>query len=182
LIPRRFGSPFGHTAGTIAWQPRLIGYGRGTGSPVIVPRFPNFRIRPTGGKVMMPYALYPARQQGLVMAAVGKTLSQSIYMDLYHSLTRYEHAEGPASVILDLTGVEHLTMSSSFVRSIVDMEPAVPVGMSRYVVAPQPVIFGLARMVQTLRSLTRAPVEVVRSLGEAYAAFGVSGHDFPHAV
>ena len=95
---------------------------------------------------MMPYALYPARQQGLVMAAVGKTLSQSIYMDLYHSLTRYEHAEGPASVILDLTGVEHLTMSSSFARSIVDMEPAVPVGMSRYVVAPQPVIFGLARM------------------------------------
>jgi hypothetical protein len=44
------------------------------------------------------------------------------------------------------------------------------------------VIFGLARMVQTLRSLTRAPVEVVRSLGEAYAAFGVSGHDFPRAV
>jgi hypothetical protein len=152
---------------------RLAGY-RPTFS-----EFPHSTDRGEGNDALCSLS---GAKQGLVMAAVGKTLSQSIYMDLYHSLTRYEHAEGPASVILDLTGVEHLTMSSSFVRSIVDMEPAVPVGMSRYVVAPQTVIFGLARMVQTLRSLTRAPVEVVRSLGEAYAAFGVSGHDFPHAV
>ncbi len=130
----------------------------------------------------MPYALYPARQRGLVLAAVGKTLSQSIYMDLYNAITQYERTEGPASIILDLTGVEHLTMSSKFARSIGGMEPAVPVGMARYVVAPQPVLFGLSRMVQTLRSLTNAPIEVVRSLGEAYAAFGVAGHDFSHAV
>jgi hypothetical protein len=130
----------------------------------------------------MPYALYPARQRGLVLAAVGKTLSQSIYMDLYNAITRYQHTEGPASMILDLTGVEHLTMSSKFARSIGGMEPAVPVGMARYVVAPQPVLFGLGRMVQTLRSLTHAPIEVVRSLGEAYAAFGVASHDFLQAI
>jgi hypothetical protein len=67
-------------------------------------------------------------------------------------------------------------------RSIADMEPAVPAGMARYVVAPQPALFGLARMVQTLRSLTCAPLEVVRSLGEAHGAFGVAGHDFSRAV
>jgi hypothetical protein len=131
---------------------------------------------------MTPYALYPARQQGLVLAAMGKTLSQSIYLELYDALQRYENVDGPASLILDLTGVEHVTMSSHFVRQIGDMEPAVPVGMTRYVVAPQPVLFGLGRMVQTLRSLTCAPIEVVRSLGEAYAAFRVTDGDFASAI
>jgi hypothetical protein len=130
----------------------------------------------------MPYALYPARQRDLVLARVGKTLSQSIYMDLYNAMKRYQHAKGPASMILDLSGVEHLAIGSSFVRSIADMEPAVPAGMARYVVAPQPALFGLARMVQTLRSLTCAPLEVVRSLGEAHGAFGVAGHDFSRAA
>jgi hypothetical protein len=29
-------------------------------------------------------------------------------MDLYHALVRYERDEGPASLILDLTGVTHV--------------------------------------------------------------------------
>jgi hypothetical protein len=38
----------------------------------------------------MHYALYPARRRDLVLATVGKTLSQSIYLDLYRALERYE--------------------------------------------------------------------------------------------
>jgi hypothetical protein len=37
-------------------------------------------------------------------------------------------------------------------------------------------------MVQTLRSVTRAPIEVAHSLSEAYAAFRVAGDDFPRAI
>jgi hypothetical protein len=51
------------------------------------------------------------------------------------------------------------------------MKSAIPPPMARYVVAPQPVVNGAARIVETLRSLGKAPIRLVRDMGVVRSDF-----------
>lgn len=58
------------------------------------------------------------------------------------------------------------------------MEPAFPVGTFRYVIASQPFVYGSMRIVHTLRSMTEAPIDLVRAIDDAFAALHVTRADF----
>jgi hypothetical protein len=117
-------------------------------------------------------------ERAVVRIVIGKSLTEAIYLAAYATLKRVIASRGPSSVILDTSAVEDFTLSAKFLRNIVDMTPAIPAGKLRVVVAPQAVTYGAARLVQTLRSTTPAPVVVVHTLDEAYAVVGAVAADF----
>ena len=114
----------------------------------------------------------------VLLAGVGKRLNREIYLNLYAAIDRIVATRGPFSSILDLTSVVDFEVSTEFASEIAAMRPVIPLGMGCVVVAPQPVIYGTARIVETLRSTTPAPVKIVRSLEEAFASFGIVQFDF----
>jgi len=109
--------------------------------------------------------------------AFGARLTEDIYMEGYALMSRFIAAQGPCSLILDLTAVTQFELSNEFLR-LIGSKLAVPGALKRLAVAPQPVIFGSGRMVETLRSEGDAPIQVVRTLAEAYAALGATAADF----
>lgn len=123
------------------------------------------------------HAQFDARHRVLLVTA-GPRVSREIYLRVYAAVKRFAAQEGACSMILDLSGVTDFQVPLEFLREIAAMEPAVPAAMQRIAVAPQPAIFGSARVVETLRSETTAPIAVVRSLAEAMLAVGSSPTDF----
>jgi hypothetical protein len=121
--------------------------------------------------------LYAPAKQVLLMVA-GVTFDREIYMHGYDKIDAFVAAHGPVSLILDLSAVEQFDISADFARVISVMKPAIPYGMARYAVAPQPLVYGVCRMVQTLRSMTQAPIRIVRQIGDAYADLNVQASDF----
>jgi hypothetical protein len=124
------------------------------------------------------YRLSFDARHAVVQIVVGKSMTEAIYLSAYDTLKRVIASRGPSSVILDMSAVDDFALSAKFLRDIVDMSPAVPEGKLRVVVAPQAVTYGAARLVQTLRSTTPAPVIVVRSLDDGFAAVGAVAADF----
>jgi|SRR6185312_6741520 hypothetical protein len=126
----------------------------------------------------MSYELLYAPAKRILMMVAGAAFDREIYIDGYDNIDRFVAARGPVSLILDLSSVEHFDISVDFARVISVMKPAIPYDMARYVVAPQPLVYGVCRMVQTLRSTTRGQIEVTRKIDEAYADLKVQASDF----
>jgi len=126
----------------------------------------------------MDYELLYAPAKRILKLVMGATLDRAVYMSGYDQVERFVETHGAVSLILDLTAVENFDIPAEFARAIAAMTPAIPSGMSRVVTAPQPVIYGVCRMVQTLRSTTLAPIKVVQRVEDAYAALDVKDADF----
>lgn len=122
-------------------------------------------------------AQFDARHRVLLIA-MGPRLTRENYLRAYAAVRRFVAAEGPCSMIFDVSAVTDFQFPAGFEREIAAMEPAVPPSMRRFAVAPQAAIFGSARIVETLRSETAGPVNVVRSLADAFVALGASPTDF----
>ncbi len=114
----------------------------------------------------------------VLLIEFGKRVTRNLYMDAYDTAKRFVAASGPHSLIVDFSRVEIFDLSTAFLREIATMSPAIPAGMGRVVVAPQPHVYGLSRIVETLRSETLAAIKVVRTMDEAFAAFGAQESNF----
>lgn len=95
------------------------------------------------------------------MEAVGRELAQHPDFD-----PKYSH-------ILDFRGVTATTVSPDFLRAFAEQEPVFSRTAKQVGVAPQPHIFGLARMLQILRESRLPNIAIVRTLSEAYKALGI---------
>jgi hypothetical protein len=94
----------------------------------------------------------------------------------YYSAARtvFERLQ-PRSAITDFSGVTAFDVSANTIRQLAAAPPALAkVEVPRFVVAPQPNVYGIARMFQQLGQETRPSLVVVRSADEAYAALGVA--------
>jgi hypothetical protein len=128
-------------------------------------------------EVSMTYRLgFDARNRILLVTVAGE-LTRDSYLDAYDAIDRFMATAGPCSTILDFSEVERFDLSPQFAREIGEMRPAVPVGMKRIVVAPQPVIYGTARLVATRREGTGGELTLTQTLAEAFARLGL---DSPH--
>lgn len=114
----------------------------------------------------------------VLLLTIGPRLTKDIYMSAYGVVKRFVAAQGSSSVIMDFSTVTKFDISSEFLREIAMMAPAAGPGRLRVAVAPQPVVYGSGRVVETLAADTVAPVRVVRTLDEAYAMFGAAAADF----
>ena len=124
------------------------------------------------------YRLHFDAKHRILHIAFGKRVTKDSYMAAYDAAKHVVAARGPCSLIADFSAVEKFDLSTDFLREIGTMEPAVPAGMGRIVVAPQPVVYGSSRIVETLRSETIAAIKVVRTLDEAFAAFSTHASEF----
>ena len=126
----------------------------------------------------MTYHLaFDAKRRILLVSVTGE-LTREVYLAGYDAIDRFMAGAGPCSTIIDFSAVERFDLSSDFARDIGKMRPAVPIGMKRVVVAPQPAIFGTARLVATLREGTGGELTLTQSLPEAYARLGIDAPDF----
>ena len=81
-------------------------------------------------------------------------------------------------VITDFSQVTGSDFSVGFLRRLADSKPVIAPGKPSVIVAPQPVMFGMARVFQNLRERDGADNVVVRSIQEALKLMGLEGCEF----
>ena len=70
-------------------------------------------------------------------------------------------------------------MSSDVVKALAATAPAIPLGgRLSVIVAPQPALFGVARMFELSRDSMGGQLKVVQSMDEAYNLLKVTPQDF----
>lgn len=126
----------------------------------------------------MTYRLAFDANNRLLLVSVTGDLTREDYLAGYEAIDRFMAAAGPCSAIIDFSAVERFDLSPEFAREIGKMRPAIPVGMKRLVVAPQPAIYGTARLVATLREGTGGELMLTQSVAEACARLGIESPDF----
>ncbi len=115
----------------------------------------------------------------ILLARSEGRLTDELLAELYGAIRKYSTATDARAGIWDLSSVNDLAVSSGFVRSLADQEPAMPDATKpRIIVAPTTIGFGLARMFQILGESTRPLLTVVRTMDEALAALGVQSPHF----
>ncbi|MGA7930404.1 MAG: hypothetical protein WCA20_30960 [Candidatus Sulfotelmatobacter sp.] len=113
------------------------------------------------------------------LARLKGRLTDELLAELYGVTRKYSIATDARAGIWDLSSVNDLAVSSGFVRSLADQEPAMPDATKpRIIVAPTTIGFGLARMFQILGESTRPLLTVVRTMDEALATLGVQSPHF----
>jgi hypothetical protein len=104
----------------------------------------------------------------------------SQFMEKFSADARQHAARlSPRAVVFDFSTVTSSEVLSSAVLALAEAPPIVPdAACPRVVVAPAPLIFGLARMFQIRGESTRPRLEVVRSLAEARTLLNVQDLHF----
>jgi hypothetical protein len=104
----------------------------------------------------------------------------SRFMESFSADARQHTASlGPRAVVFDFSAVTSSEVLSSAVLALAEAPPVVSdPTCPRVVVAPAPLIFGLARMFQIRGESSRPRLEVVRSLTEAWALLNVQDPHF----
>jgi hypothetical protein len=108
----------------------------------------------------------------------GRVTDESI-LEYYDRVGKYVERTNPRAGIIDLSNVTSFDVSPETIRSMARSLPAMAdVNLPRFIVAPTAHIFGIARMFQTLGEDSRAGLQVLRTLAEAYAALEVTDPQF----
>jgi hypothetical protein len=95
------------------------------------------------------------------------------------AIRKYWAATDPSSGIDDFSDVTEFALSTEFIRQLVDQQQAGDATRrTRVIVAPAPVVFGVARRFQILGERKRPDLQVVHTLDEAFAALGVQAPHF----
>lgn len=81
--------------------------------------------------------------------------------------------------VIDFYRITKVNVSVEFLRDYAYEKSVFHRAARQIVVAPQPHVYGLARMTQILMQSQTPNIEVVRSLGEARAALGISNPGSP---
>lgn len=126
----------------------------------------------------MSFTLRHASSLNLLLVGMGRHLDEDSYMHAYRAVRYVVATRGPCSGVVDFSKVEAFDLPGPFLRQIGEMKPAFPPGCVRCVVAPDPALYGVARMVQAYRSQTGAPLLVYRDLDQALRQVGAKLDDF----
>jgi hypothetical protein len=131
----------------------------------------------------MDYVIDLDPRHRVIRAAItAPVLTEELAEEYYQSLSLFASRGGPYAAIYDFSGVTSTTLSPTAVRGFARCPYPVPGPRHRVLVAKEPVIFGLARMLQLLQDVRGEHFQVVRSLVEAYAMFGVRPEHFTQRV
>jgi hypothetical protein len=118
------------------------------------------------------------RKHQVLLITFGKVATQASALATYAAVERFVAAEGPCSVIADLSTIERVEVTGDFVRSMAWMPPVIRSGKQPVVVAPRADVYGLSRMFQLYRDAMSSAVQVVHTLEEAYALLALESPDF----
>jgi hypothetical protein len=104
-------------------------------------------------------------------------VTDSVLLSRYQQVREWIADNGQHSSVTDFSDVTSFEVTSQGVDQLASNSPLVSDDFLRIVVAPQDVIFGMARMFEMLGSSTRDKVYVVRTMAEAYRLLGKQSLD-----
>jgi hypothetical protein len=115
----------------------------------------------------------------LLALSEGRLTDESLG-ELYVAIRKYSTTTDARAGIWDLSSITEFAVTSDFLRKLAEKEPAMPEARRRprFIVAPDPLEFGLSRMFQILGESTRPLLKVVHTRDEALAALGVQSPHF----
>jgi hypothetical protein len=125
----------------------------------------------------MSFTLRSDTRGHVLMIAFGKVVTDNGFLAGFAAVKDFMNEHGPHHGITDFSEVESFEITNELLHQLGSMPPAFPVSMRRIVVASTPASFVCTRIVQTLRSGSLAPIEIVGTTGEAYAMLGTNGSD-----
>jgi hypothetical protein len=111
-----------------------------------------------------------------LMRVEGRLTDESLN-DLYKASRQYSSATDARVSIVDLSDVSEFAVSAQLIRYLAHQKPASPDARRRcFIVAPEAYAFGLCRMFQLLGEAARPLLQIVHTVGEAFAAIGIQPH------
>lgn len=113
----------------------------------------------------------------VLLISMGRAVTKASATAAQTAVRCFIAAEGPCSVIANLSGVEREELPGHFVRSLAKTPSIITSGERLILVAPQTVIYGLCRMFHLWRGEAENH-KIVRTLDEGYALLGVKPEDF----
>jgi hypothetical protein len=115
----------------------------------------------------------------LLIRVAGRLTDESL-TELGEASRKYSTTTGAKMSIVDLSSVTEFALSTELIRQRARQKPSM--ADPRIVVAPQTYAFGLFRMLQLLREPTCAPLQIVHTLDEVFAALGIPSPHFKPLV
>jgi hypothetical protein len=110
-------------------------------------------------------------------------LTEESLGSLYEANQEHCGANSARVAIVDLSSVTECALSSGFVQRLANRKPAkADAGCLCFIVAPAGYAYGLCRMFQLWGESRRPLLQVVHTLGEAFAAIGIRSPSFKPSV
>ena len=100
------------------------------------------------------------RKHHVLLITFAKVATEASALATYAAVERFVAAEGPCSVIADLSTIEKLEVRGDLVRSIAWMPPAIPSGNLGVIVAPRAAVYGLSRCSNCIETRSRVTFEL----------------------
>jgi hypothetical protein len=113
----------------------------------------------------------------VLLIFMGRTVTRASAVAAQTAVRCFLAAEGPCSIIANLSGVEREELPGHFVRTLAKTPSPIASGERLILVAPQTVMYGLCRMFHLWRDEAENH-KIVRTLDEGYALLGVKPEDF----
>jgi hypothetical protein len=125
-------------------------------------------------------ALSNQKPKTMLIQVEGELTDESL-VALYQTSRGYPTA---AVTIVDLSAVTGSAVSCDFIRKSANQKAAIAdIDSLLFIVAPQPYLYGLCRMFETLREGRSPMIVIVHTLDEAFVALGIEPPHFePLAV
>jgi hypothetical protein len=127
-------------------------------------------------EMRMDFTLRVDAQSRALLVTLGETVNDATYMASLAAVKDFVTHQGLHHVITDFSSVQSFDMSNALLMQIGQM--VIPVTVRRIVVATRPATYGSARLVQTYRSETAAPIEIVKTIAEACNLLGSAESEF----
>ncbi len=119
-----------------------------------------------------------AEKNRTILLAFQNVVTEASFLEAAAAARSFVLANPVDGIIVDFSGIQRLDVSAAFIRKFVDSFPIVSPATPRAVVAPQPAVYGIARMFQTLRESKGGVPSIVRTLDEAYKLLGLAMPEF----
>jgi hypothetical protein len=119
------------------------------------------------------YRIETDRKQQVLRITIGGSVTEKEFDDVYNQVAKMCAVDPPKLAIMDFTAVTLWAWSVEYAIGIAWSTPAIPLPALRVVVAPQPHIYGMARMVEAYRFGMDGKFHVVRTMEECYPILGI---------
>jgi hypothetical protein len=116
--------------------------------------------------------------QQVLRVTVGGIVTEREFDKLYDRVAGLCAVYPPNLAIVDFTTVTQWGPSAEFAVNVAWRSPAIPPSAIRVIVAPQPHIYGMARMVEAYRFGMDGKFHVVRTIEECYPILGIKKLEF----
>lgn len=114
---------------------------------------------------------------GVVHVIFDGDLSDAGMTDAYRDIKQFVSEHEIKAGIIDFSAVTDFRLSSDCIRFMAHHSPLFPDPVRRVIVAPEDLMYGLARMYQEVGSKTRKNLYVARSLSEAFELLAQSDRE-----